>query len=269
MADPKEQPQDTLVADNKPELDAAAAAKKAAKEAKQKEKQAAKLAKFQAKQAKLNEAKKAAGDSNNAEKKKKKESKTSTPVFVNKTPKGEKKDMSDPMANAYDPRAVESAWYDWWVKEGLFKPEFGPDGKPKPEGTFVIPAPPPNITGSLHIGHALTVAIQDALIRWQRMLGKTVLFNPGTDHAGISCQSVVEKMLWKQSKITRHDLGREKFVEKVWEWKELYGNKIHTQFERLGASFDWDRAVFTMDPVGISHCFFQGNLLSFRNVTML
>ena len=74
--------------------------------------------------------------------------------------------MSEPMANAYDPRAVESAWYDWWVKEGLFKPEFGPDGKPKPEGTFVIPAPPPNITGSLHIGHALTVAIQDALIRW-------------------------------------------------------------------------------------------------------
>lgn len=101
------------------------------------------------------------------------------------------------------------------------------------------------------------------------MLGKTVLFNPGTDHAGISCQSVVEKMLWKQSKITRHDLGREKFVEKVWEWKELYGNKIHTQFERLGASFDWDRAVFTMDPVGISHCFFQSNLLSFRNATML
>lgn len=76
------------------------------------------------------------------------------------------KDMSEPFASAYDPRAVESAWYDWWVKEGLFKPEFGPDGKPKPEGTFVIPAPPPNVTGSLHIGHALTVAIQDALIRW-------------------------------------------------------------------------------------------------------
>ncbi|RCH89255.1 AP-1 adaptor complex sigma subunit Aps1, partial [Rhizopus stolonifer] len=193
----------------------------------------------------LTETKKAAGD--NPEKKKKKEAKAPAPVFVNKTPKGEKKDMSEPIASAYDPRAVESAWYDWWVKEGLFKPEFGPDGKPKPEGTFAIPAPPPNVTGSLHIGHALTVAIQDALIRWQRMLGKTVLFNPGTDHAGISCQSVVEKMLWKESKTTRHDLGREKFVEKVWEWKELYGNKIHTQFERLGASFDWDRAVFTMD----------------------
>ncbi|EIE76038.1 hypothetical protein G6F46_004287 [Rhizopus delemar] len=248
MADPKEQQQNAPAANAAPELDPAAAAKKAAKEAKNEEKRLAKLAKFQAKQAKLNEAKKSAADNNNAEKKKKKEAKAPAPVFVNKTPKGEKKDMSEPIASAYDPRAVESAWYDWWVKEGYFKPEFGPDGKPKPEGTFVIPAPPPNVTGSLHIGHALTVAIQDALIRWQRMLGKTVLFNPGTDHAGISCQSVVEKMLWKESKTTRHDLGREKFVEKVWEWKELYGNKIHNQFERLGASFDWDRAVFTMDP---------------------
>ncbi|KAI8973293.1 valyl-tRNA synthetase [Mycotypha africana] len=156
--------------------------------------------------------------------------------------------MSEPFASAYDPRAVESAWYDWWVKEGYFKPEFGPDGKPKPEGTFVIPAPPPNVTGSLHIGHALTVSIQDALIRWQRMLGKTVLFQMGTDHAGISCQSVVEKMLWKERKVTRHDLGREKFIEEVFTWKEKYGNRIHTQFERLGASFDWDRATFTMDP---------------------
>jgi valyl-tRNA synthetase len=75
-------------------------------------------------------------------------------------------DLSDPIASAYDPTAVESAWYDWWVKAGLFKPEFGPDGKVKPEGAFVIPAPPPNVTGSLHIGHALTVAIQDSLIRW-------------------------------------------------------------------------------------------------------
>lgn len=105
---------------------------------------------------------------------------------MNKTPKGEKKgnieyvypstskeanksiilDMSEPMANAYDPRAVESAWYDWWMKEGYFKPELTEDGEIKPEGAFVIPAPPPNVTGSLHIGHALTVAIQDALIRW-------------------------------------------------------------------------------------------------------
>lgn len=81
------------------------------------------------------------------------------------------------------------------------------------------------------------------------MLGKTVLFQAGTDHAGISCQSVVEKMLWKERKVTRHDLGREKFVEEVFAWKEKYGNRIHNQFERLGASFDWDRVTFTMDPV--------------------
>ncbi|KAI7904622.1 valyl-tRNA synthetase [Cokeromyces recurvatus] len=245
MSDLKEQKPASPAAST-PELDAAAAAKKAAKEAKNEEKRLAKMAKFAAKQAKLQEAKKAAGA--NAEKKKKKEAKESAPVFVNKTPKGEKKDMSEPMASAYDPRAVESAWYDWWVKEGYFKPEFGPDGNPKPEGTFVIPAPPPNVTGSLHIGHALTVSIQDALIRWNRMLGKTVLFQVGTDHAGISCQSVVEKMLWKEKKVTRHDLGREKFIEQVFAWKEKYGNRIHTQFERLGASFDWDRATFTMDP---------------------
>ncbi|KAI7873510.1 valyl-tRNA synthetase [Mucor mucedo] len=229
------------------ELDPAAAAKKAAKDAKNEEKRLAKQAKFLAKQAKIDEVKKA--EAANPEKKKKKVVKAEpAPVFVNKTPKGEKKDMSEPIASAYDPKAVESAWYDWWVKEGLFKPEFGPDGKPKPEGTFVIPAPPPNVTGSLHIGHALTVAIQDALVRWNRMLGKTVLFNPGTDHAGISCQSVVEKMLWKERGITRHDLGREKFIEEVFAWKDKFGNKIFSQFERLGASFDWDRAVFTMDP---------------------
>ncbi|KAI9468965.1 MAG: valyl-tRNA synthetase [Benjaminiella poitrasii] len=245
MSDSKEQKQAPPAA-AAAELDPAAAAKKAAKEAKNEEKRLAKMAKFAAKQAKLQEAKKAA--TANPEKKKKKEAKTSAPVFVNKTPKGEKKDMSDPMASAYDPRAVESAWYDWWVKEGYFKPEFGPDGNPKPEGTFVIPAPPPNVTGSLHIGHALTVSIQDALIRWNRMLGKTVLFQVGTDHAGISCQSVVEKMLWKEKKVTRHDLGREKFIEQVFAWKDKYGNRIHTQFERLGASFDWDRATFTMDP---------------------
>lgn len=244
MTDLKEQ---KPVAAPAAELDPAAAAKKAAKDAKNEEKRLAKMAKFAAKQAKLDEAKKA--DNANPEKKKKKVVKAEpAPVFVNKTPKGEKKDMSEPIANAYDPKAVESAWYDWWVKEGLFKPEFGPDGKPKPEGSFVVPAPPPNVTGSLHIGHALTVSIQDALVRWNRMLGKTVLFQPGTDHAGISCQSVVEKMLLKERGITRHDLGREKFIEEVFAWKNKFGDKIYTQFERLGASFDWDRAVFTMDP---------------------
>ena len=128
-------------------------------------------------------------------------------------------DVSQPMASGYDPIAVEAAWYDWWEAQGFFSPQTLPDGSPKPEGQFVIPAPPPNVTGSLHIGHALTVAIQDTLIRWNRMLGKTTLFVPGFDHAGISTQSVVEKRLYKTSGRTRHDLGREKFLETVWVWK--------------------------------------------------
>ncbi|KAJ2956002.1 hypothetical protein NQZ79_g8104 [Umbelopsis isabellina] len=210
------------------------------------------LLKLAAKQAKLAAAASQAGDSSEKKKAKKpKAEKEAAPVveeYVNKTPKGEKKDMSEEMAANYNPRAVESAWYEWWLKEGYFKPEMTAEGKPKPEGLFVVPAPPPNVTGSLHIGHALTVAIQDALIRWNRMLGKTVLFNPGTDHAGISCQSVVEKKLWKDEKLTRHDLGREAFVNKVWEWKQKYGDRIYEQFYRLGSSYDWDRAAFTMDP---------------------
>lgn len=99
-----------------------------------------------------------------------------------------------------------------------------------------------------------------------RMLGKTVLFQAGTDHAGISCQSVVEKMLWKERQVTRHDLGREKFVEEVFAWKEKFGNKIYNQFERLGASFDWERATFTMDPVSF---FFMSFLVSFIHISLI
>ncbi|CAO3638672.1 unnamed protein product [Cunninghamella blakesleeana] len=242
------EPTKEVIPPAQPELDEAAAAKKAKNEAKNEAKRQAKLAKLAAKQAKLEEQKKKAAENDNSEKKKKKAAKTAAPVYVNKTPKGEKKDMSDPIASAYDPNAVESAWYEWWLKEDFFKPELTEDGNVKPEGLFVVPAPPPNVTGSLHIGHALTVAIQDTLIRWNRMLGKTVLFNPGTDHAGISCQSVVEKKLWKESQTTRHDLGREAFVAEVWKWKEKYGHRIYEQFYRLGASYDWSRAAFTMDP---------------------
>lgn len=111
----------------------------------------------------------------------------------------------------------------------------------------MIPAPPPNVTGALHIGHALTIAIQDTLIRWERMRGKTVLFLPGFDHAGISTQSVVEKQLWKAEKKTRHDLGRSKFTDLVWEWKEEYHTKIKNQLKRMGASYDWTKEAFTMD----------------------
>ncbi|MBW0473445.1 hypothetical protein O181_013160 [Austropuccinia psidii MF-1] len=183
-----------------------------------------------------------------AAKKEKASAKLDEPVFVNNVPEGEKKDMTQPMANTYHPPAVESAWYSWWVKSGFFQPEFGPDGKILPAGLFVVPAPPPNVTGSLHIGHALTIAIQDTLVRWNRMLGKTVLFNPGYDHAGISTQSVVEKRLFKATGQTRHDLGREKFLEKVFSWKEEYQTRITDQLNRLGASYDWSRARFTMDP---------------------
>ncbi|KAJ3001205.1 UNVERIFIED_CONTAM: Valine--tRNA ligase, partial [Siphonaria sp. JEL0065] len=113
--------------------------------------------------------------------------------------------MSVPFAASYNPEQVEAAWYAWWEQSGFFKPELI-DGKPKLEGTFVISIPPPNVTGSLHLGHALTNSIQDTLTRWNRMLGKTTLYVPGCDHAGIATQIVVEKKLMKERNITRHDL---------------------------------------------------------------
>lgn len=130
------------------------------------------------------------------------------------------------MAAGYNPLAVESAWYDWWAAQGFFKPEYKLASqqhiKDDDRETFVIPSPPPNVTGSLHIGHALTVAIQDGLVRWNRMLGRKTLFAPGFDHAGISTQSVVEKRLFKAEGKTRHDLGREKFLDTVMDWKNEY-----------------------------------------------
>ncbi|KAL7747969.1 valine--tRNA ligase [Sorochytrium milnesiophthora] len=164
------------------------------------------------------------------------------------TPHGEKKDMSQPMASAYNPKHVEEGWGAWWEQQGFFKPQLTADGNAKPEGTYVIPIPPPNITGSLHLGHALTTSIQDCMTRWNRMHGKTTLYNPGCDHAGIGTQSIVEKRLFKDTKQTRHDLGRDAFLKKVWEWKEQYGNRIYDQFRRLGSSGDMSRACFTMDP---------------------
>ncbi|KAI9452674.1 tRNA synthetases class I-domain-containing protein [Russula earlei] len=178
---------------------------------------------------------------------KEKVSKEQVVPFVNTTPKGQKKDLSGPMAAGYDPIAVEATWYDWWLEQDFFKPELGPDGGPKPQGLFVISAPPPNVTGSLHIGHALTTAIQDTLVRWYRMSGKTTLFVPGFDHAGISTQSVVEKRLLKTGR-TRHDLGRAKFVETVMDWKNDYQERITNQLHRLGGSYDWSRVAFTMNP---------------------
>jgi len=157
-----------------------------------------------------------------------------------------KKDLSHPMEKEYDPKKVESGWYEWWVSQGMFhaNPEKVLSHEKKP---FTILIPPPNVTGSLHAGHALFIAIQDAIMRYKRMKGFEGLWIPGTDHAGIATQTVVEKLLMKTEKKTRHDLGREKFLERVWEWKENYGGKILNQFKIMGCSVDWDRCFFTMD----------------------
>eukprot|EP00569_Conticribra_weissflogii_P003433 CAMPEP_0171335086 /NCGR_PEP_ID=MMETSP0878-20121228/5099_1 /TAXON_ID=67004 /ORGANISM="Thalassiosira weissflogii, Strain CCMP1336" /LENGTH=1096 /DNA_ID=CAMNT_0011836297 /DNA_START=109 /DNA_END=3399 /DNA_ORIENTATION=- len=170
------------------------------------------------------------------------------PEFVNTTPKGNKKDLSStPMADAYHPAAVEAAWQDWWEASGFYSCDPKEAEGKSPEEKFVMVIPPPNVTGSLHLGHALTAAVEDTLTRWHRMKGHATLYVPGTDHAGIATQSVVEKMIMKESNQTRHDLGREKFIEKVWEWKAEYGNRITTQLRRLGSSVDWSRERFTMD----------------------
>ncbi|KAJ2422695.1 valine--tRNA ligase, partial [Coemansia sp. RSA 2531] len=171
------------------------------------------------------------------------------PAFVNTTPVGEKKDMTEPMADSYNPVAVESAWYSWWETRDFFAPKTGPNGEISPKGRFVMVAPPPNVTGKLHIGHAMFVAIQDSIVRWNRMRGITTLFVPGCDHAGISTQVVVEKQLWKNEKLTRHDLGREAFVDRVWDYKNQYAGAIMNQFRRLGASYDWPRERFSLDDM--------------------
>ncbi len=140
----------------------------------------------------------------------------------------------------YEPAEVERRWYDRWVGQGYFRPGEGP-GRP-----FVIVIPPPNVTGRLHFGHTFDHTIQDLLIRWQRMSGVPTLWLPGTDHAGIATQNVVEKRLAETGR-TRHELGREAFVAEVWKWKEIYHQRITEQMKRLGDSVDWSRERFTMD----------------------
>ena len=142
---------------------------------------------------------------------------------------------------AYDPQAVERRIYDKWIDSGHFTPEIDRDKEP-----FVIIMPPPNVTGELHMGHALTKALEDLMIRWHRMKGDPTLYLPGSDHAGIATQVVVERALASDG-ITRHDLGREKFVERVWQWVDQYGDRIYEQIKRLGASCDWTRTAFTLD----------------------
>ncbi|KAF9187498.1 hypothetical protein BGZ50_001910 [Haplosporangium sp. Z 11] len=121
------------------------------------------------------------------------------------------------------------------------------DTEPQPISRFTMLTPPPNVTGYLHIGHALTASIQDSIVRWRRMKGESVSWVPGMDHAGISTQTVVEKKLLRERKLTRHDLGRDAFIEQIWEWKDLHGDRITQQFKRLGASMNWDQSFFTLD----------------------
>ena len=145
------------------------------------------------------------------------------------------------LGKGYEPAPIEDKWYMKWVEEGLFKAD---PSSSKPHYSIVIP--PPNVTGSLHVGHALDNTLQDILCRTKRMQGYEVLWLPGTDHAGIATQNVVERSLAAKG-ISRHDLGREEFVSRVWEWKEEYGSTIINQLKKLGASCDWDRERFTMD----------------------
>ncbi len=143
------------------------------------------------------------------------------------------------MEKSFNPSAIEQTWYQRWEQAGYFAPQG--DGKP-----YCIMIPPPNVTGSLHMGHGFNNTIMDLLIRYHRMKGDRTLWQPGTDHAGIATQMVVERQLGAQN-LTRHDLGREKFLEKVWEWKEQSGGTITRQIRRLGSSVDWTRERFTMD----------------------
>ena len=147
------------------------------------------------------------------------------------------------LPKAYEPKEVEEKIYNLWLKSGFFNPDKLPRRHKKP---YTIVIPPPNITGSLHMGHALNALIQDILIRWKRMAGFKTLWLPGTDHAGIATQNVVEKELKKEG-LTRFALGREKFLERAWQWKEKYGNIILEQFKKLGSSLDWSRTRFTLD----------------------
>ncbi len=146
------------------------------------------------------------------------------------------------LEKTYDPNAVEKKWYTFWDEGGYFRPESNPDGEP-----FSVTIPPPNVTGELHMGHALQHAIHDTIVRWRRMQGRRTLCLPGTDHAGIGTQMKVEERIQEEEGKTRHDIGREEMLERVEAWKENYGNTILQQLRDLGCSYDWSRERYTMD----------------------
>src|ERR1700722_19874055 len=160
--------------------------------------------------------------------------------------------MPHELPKSYEPGAIETRWAEYWIEEKLFStpaPPPAPGASTSEKMTrpvFALLLPPPNVTGRLHMGHMLNQTQMDIIVRWHRMRGFVTLWLPGTDHAGIATQMMVERDLEKEGK-KRRDLGREKFIERVWEWKKLYGGAILDQMKRLGASVDWDREYFTMD----------------------
>ena len=151
------------------------------------------------------------------------------------------------ISKSYDPKSIEAFWADFWIDQKFAAPKVA-DGETKKSAPFVIVIPPPNVTGSLHMGHALNNTLQDILIRWKKMSGTETLWVPGTDHGGIATQNVVEKIL-KAEKVSRHTLGREKFLERLWQWRQESGDTILMQLRKLGCLLDWDRTRFTMDEV--------------------
>src|SRR6516162_9037087 len=152
--------------------------------------------------------------------------------------------MSNDLPKHYDPRAAQERWLHFWNERGYFHARPDPNRQP-----FCIVIPPPNVTGALHLGHALNNTLQDVLVRWRRMQGYNVLWMPGTDHAGIATQAVVEKRLLEEEKKTRHDLGREALVARIWAWKDEYEKRILSQLRLMGCSCDWERTRFTLDEV--------------------
>ncbi|XP_026989648.2 valine--tRNA ligase, mitochondrial [Tachysurus fulvidraco] len=168
-------------------------------------------------------------------------------IYTAESLPGEKKDTTLPLPQSYSPEYVESCWYQWWEQQGFFNPKKHNEMPQAVDKYFSLCIPPPNVTGTLHLGHALTVAIEDALARWRRMQGYRVLWVPGCDHAGIATQTVVERRLLQEQGKRRQDYSREEFLQEVWRWKNQKGDEIYRQLKKLGASLDWSRACFTMD----------------------
>jgi len=152
------------------------------------------------------------------------------------------------MEKVYNPQSIETRWYQFWEENGYFNTDKHPDDSrdDKERENFCVMLPPPNVTGRLHMGHAFQDTIMDAMTRYYRMKGDNTLWQAGTDHAGIATQMVVERLINAEGK-TRHDYGREKFIERIWQWKEESGNTITQQLRRMGASLDWSRERFTLD----------------------